>query len=150
MRKALGQTGTLGIGEIAFSGREHLVAIGAPLDPKQKGLMLYMLRYEDELRDPKSSLLGVKETSVDPDELALAKQLIDKSTSKFDLSAYKNDYEAAVKKLVEAKRKGKPLPEPEPEPAKTKVVNIMDALRSSLSESKSKKKAASRKKSKAA
>jgi DNA end-binding protein Ku len=38
MRKALAQTNTFGIGEIAFSGREHLVAIGAPLDPKQKGL----------------------------------------------------------------------------------------------------------------
>ncbi|NYF53957.1 Ku protein [Tunturiibacter gelidoferens] len=139
MRKALAQTDTLGIGEIAFSGREHLVAIGAPLDPKQKGLMLYMLRYEDELRDPKSSLSEVKETSVDSDELALAKQLIDKSTSKFDLSAYQNDYEAAVKKLVDAKRKGKPLTEPEPEPAKTKIVSIMDALRSSLSESKPKK-----------
>ena len=139
MRKALAQTDSLGIGEIAFSGREHLVAIGAPLDPKQKGLMLYMLRYEDELRDPKTSLSGVKETSVDSDELALAKQLITKSTSKFDLSAYKNDYEAAVKRLVEAKRKGKPLPEPEPKPANTKVVNIMDALRSSLAESKPKK-----------
>jgi DNA end-binding protein Ku len=53
-----------------------------------------------------------------------------------DLSTYKNDYEAAVKKLVDAKRKGKPLPEPEPEPAKTKVVNIMDALRSSLAQGK--------------
>jgi DNA end-binding protein Ku len=150
MRKALAQTDTMGIGEIAFSGREHLVAIGAPLDSKQKGLMLYMLRYEDELRDPNSTLSGVKETSVDSDELALAKQLIDKSTSKFDLSAYKDDYEAAVKKLVEAKRKGKPLPEPEPEPAKTKVVNIMDALRSSLAEGKPKrvtsKKSARRKK----
>jgi len=41
-----------------------------------------------------------------------------------------------VKKLVGAKRKGKPLPEPEPESAKTKVVNIMDALRSSLAEGK--------------
>jgi DNA end-binding protein Ku len=153
MRKALAQTDTLGIGEIAFSGREHLVAIGAPLDPKQKGLMLYMLRYEDELRDPKSSLSGVKEASVDADELALAKQLIGKSTSKFDLSAYQNDYEAAVKKLVDAKRKGKPLPEPEPAPAKTKVVNIMDALRSSLANDKPKKAAAkkiTRKKSKAA
>jgi DNA end-binding protein Ku len=37
MRKALAQTNKLGVGEIAFSGREHLVAIGAPLDPKQKG-----------------------------------------------------------------------------------------------------------------
>jgi DNA end-binding protein Ku len=44
MREALAQTNTLGIGEIAFSGREHLVALGAPLSPKQKGLMLYMLR----------------------------------------------------------------------------------------------------------
>jgi DNA end-binding protein Ku len=136
MRKALAQTKTLGIGEIAFSGREHLVAIGAPLDPKQKGLMLYMLRYGDELRDPKSILSGVKEASVDADELALAKQLIQGKTAKLDLSTYKNDYEAAVKKLVDAKRKGKPLPEPEPEPVAAKVVNIMDALRSSLAEGK--------------
>ena len=50
MRKAFAQTKTLGIGEIAFSGREH-VAIGAPLDPKQMGLMLFMLRYGEELRD---------------------------------------------------------------------------------------------------
>ena len=136
MRKALAQTNTLGIGEIAFSGREHLVAIGAPLNPKQKGLMLYMLRYEDELRDPKSILSDVRDASVDAEELSLAKQLINGKTSKLDLSTYKNDYEAAVKKLVDAKRKGKPLPEPEPEPAKTKVVNIMDALRSSLAQGK--------------
>jgi DNA end-binding protein Ku len=136
MRKALTQTNTLGIGEIAFSGREHLVAIGAPLDPKQRGLMLYVLRYENELRDPKSILSNVKEASVDSDELSLAKQLINGKTSKLDLSAYKNDYEAAVKKLVESKRKGKPLPPPEPEARKAKVVNIMDALRNSLSQEK--------------
>src|SRR6202789_1705831 len=64
MRKALAQTNTLGIGEIAFSGREHLVAIGAPLDPKQKGLMLYTLRYEDELRDSKSAVSDKQEPSV--------------------------------------------------------------------------------------
>jgi DNA end-binding protein Ku len=140
MRKALAQTNTLGIGEIAFSGREHLVAIGAPLDPKQKGLMLYVLRYEDELRSAKSILSGVKEFSVDADELSLAKQLIKGKTSKLDLSAYQDDYEAAVKKLVEAKRKGKPLPVPEPEPKNAKVVSIMDALRSSLSQGKKTKK----------
>jgi DNA end-binding protein Ku len=140
MRKALAQTNTLGIGEIAFSGREHLVAIGAPLDPKQKGLMLYVLRYEDELRSAKSILSGVKEFSVDADELSLAKQLIKGKTSKLDLSAYKDDYEAAVKKLVEAKREGKPLPAPEPEPKNAKVVSIMDALRSSLSQGKKTKK----------
>lgn len=91
MRKALTQANTFGIGEIAFSGREHLVAIGAPPDPKQKGLMLYTLRYENELRDSKSVLSGIKETSVAATELSLAKQLINGSTSKFDLDAYKDD-----------------------------------------------------------
>jgi len=145
MHKALAQTNTLGIGEIAFSGREHLVAIGAPLDPKQKGLVLYLLRYADELRDPRSALSGVKEVSVEANELSLAKQLISGSTSKFDLTAYKDDYEAAVKKLVDAKRKGKPLPEPEPKPADIKVVNIMDAIRSSLAEGKKSKRPAAKK-----
>jgi DNA end-binding protein Ku len=136
MRKALEQTDTFGVGEIAFAGREHLVAIGAPTDPKQKGLMLYTLRYADELRDPKSALSSVKEMKVDASELSLAKRLINGATSSFDLSAYKNDYDAAVKKLIDAKRKGKPLPEAEPEAKNPKVVNIMDALRSSLAESK--------------
>jgi DNA end-binding protein Ku len=48
---------------------------------------------------------------------------------------FKNDYEAAAKKLVDAKRKGKPLPETELAPAKGKAVNIMDALRDSLAKS---------------
>jgi DNA end-binding protein Ku len=136
MRKAMVETETVGIGEIAFSGREHLVAIGAPLDGKQKGLMLYTLRYEEELRDAKGALSDVKETAVERDELELARRLIEGKTSRFDLAAYKDDYEAAVKKLVDAKRKGKHLPEPAPAPEKPKVVNIMDALKSSLAEGK--------------
>jgi DNA end-binding protein Ku len=145
MRKALAETNTFGVGEIAFSGREHLVAIGAPPDSKQKGLMLYLLRYEDELRDPKSVLSGVKDPPVAADELSLAKQLIKSGTSRFELSAYQDDYGAAVKKLVDAKRKGKPLPAPEPKPAKSKVVNIMDALRDSLAEEKKPRRIVARK-----
>ncbi len=64
--------------------------------------MLSLLRYEDELRDAGSILSGVKEASTDSDEIALAKQLINGKTSAFDLSAYKDDYGAAVKKLVAA------------------------------------------------
>ena len=147
MRKALAETATLAIGEIAFSGREHLVAIGAPSDQKQKGLMLYVLRYAEELRDPKSALAGVKEPTVDASELSLAKQLIHGRTSSFDLSDYKNDYYAAVKRLVDAKRKGKSLPEPEPAPPKAKVINIMDALRGSLRENKKPRRAVGKTKS---
>lgn len=132
MRRALDDTKSCGIGEVAFGGREHLVALAPPSDPKQKGLMLYVLRYAKELRDAKSVLSDIKEPSVSTQELALARQLINGSTSKFDLSAYKDDYEAAVVELVNAKRKGKPLPEPEAEKRPAKVVNIMDALKKSL------------------
>ncbi|HEX4040026.1 MAG TPA: Ku protein [Acidobacteriaceae bacterium] len=147
MRRALDETDTYGIGEVAFSGREHLVAIGASPDSKQKGLMLYVLRYAEELRDAKAVVGSISEPLVTGRELALAKQLIQGSTSRFDLGAYKDDYEAEVVKLVKAKRKGKPLPEAEPERPRTKVVNIMDALRKSLAEQSSKgKKPASRRK----
>jgi DNA end-binding protein Ku len=146
MRRALRETSTYGIGEIAFGGREHLVAIVAPLDAKQKGLMLYTLRYEEELREPKSALSGVTDSSMASDELALAKQLIEKGTSRFDLSAYKDDYEAAVKKLVDAKRKGKPLPEEEVSTSAPNVVNIMDALRSRLVHDKKPRRASAKKK----
>jgi DNA end-binding protein Ku len=61
---------------------------------------------------------------------------INGSTSRFDLGDCNDDYEAAVKNLVDAKRKGKPLSTEEPEVPRPKVVNIMDALRSSLAESK--------------
>lgn len=132
MTRALHETGTFGVGKVAFSGREHLVAIGAPEAAKQKGLMLYLLRYAEELRDPRSALSGIPNVSITSQELALAKQLINGSTSKFELSAYHDEYEAAARKLVEAKRKGRPMAEPEAEPARPKVVNIMDALRRSL------------------
>ena len=146
MGRALKETETFGVGKVAFSGREHLVAIGAPEAPKQKGLMLYLLRYAEELRDPKAVLSGIPDVSVSSQELSLARQLINGSTSKFDLSAYHDEYEAAVKKLVNAKRKGKPLAEPEPEPARPKVVNIMDALRRSLETAKPRAKKTSKRK----
>jgi DNA end-binding protein Ku len=132
MRRAMAKTNTYGIGEIAFSGREHLVAIGAPSDPKQKGLMLYTLRYKEELRSASSVIGDFKEPAVDAEELSLATHLIERGTSKFDLADYTNDYVAAVKKLVERKRKGKSIEAPAPETKPAKVVNIMDALRESL------------------
>lgn len=150
MRDALATTGRLGIGEVAFSGREHLAAIGAPADPKQKGLMLYLLRYEEELREAKPVTEELPRTKPSAQELSLAKQLINGSTSKFDLSAYRDDYEEAVMKLVEAKRKGKPLPEPEAKTKPEKVVNIMDALRQSLVAAKPAKKQGMKKRKKAA
>lgn len=134
MRNALRQTMTVGIGEIAFSGREHLVAIAAPDDTKQKGLMLYTLRYAEELRSAKEYVANIKETTVDAKQLSLAKQLITSNLAPFDPKDYKNDYETALRELVNAKIKNKPLPQQESKAPRGKVIDLMDALRRSLRE----------------
>jgi DNA end-binding protein Ku len=136
VRKAMEEADKAAIGEIAFGGREHLVAIAVPPD-KSAGLMAYMLRYEEELRkseDYFSDIASVEK--VDKKQLAMATQLIEAYSHPFALDAFKDDYEAALHELIEAKRKNLPLPEEEEAPRTTKVVNLMDALRESVSKAK--------------
>lgn len=132
VRKALADTKKAGLGKIAFGGREHLMAIMAPQDEKLPGLMAYGIRYAEELRDPKSYFADVKKTTVAADQLALAKELIKRKTAQFDAAKFTDDYEAALKKLVESKVKNQPLPAEEKAPARGKVVNLMDALKKSI------------------
>ncbi len=135
VRKALRQTGKVGLGKIAFGGREHLMAIAVPNDESLAGMMGYTMRYAAELRDPKQYFSEIKKTSVDAEQLSLAKELIQRKTAKFDAARFKDEYEVALRALVDAKLKHKPLPREE-RPASTKVVNLMDALRRSVTEKK--------------
>ena len=132
VRKALQATGKVGLGKIAFGGREHLVAISAPEDEKQLGMMAYTMRYAEELRDPDEYFGEIKKVAIDDDQLALAKQLIQKKSSAFDPSKYKDEYEAALRAMVEAKVKHLPMPKNAPAVKSAKVVNLMDALRKSV------------------
>ena len=65
-------------------------------------------------------------------KLDLAEQLIKRKSGKFDPSKYKDGYEIALRELVDAKVNHEPIPQDVPEPKRAKVINLMDALRSSL------------------
>src|ERR1700722_5971678 len=132
VRKALQTTKKVGLGKIAFGGREHLVAITAPHDDKLAGMMAYTMRYAEELRDPAKYFGEIKKVAVDEDQLSLAKELIKRKASKFAPEKFKDDYEAALRELVEAKVKHAPIPRDEPAPKSAKVINLMDALRKSV------------------
>jgi DNA end-binding protein Ku len=131
VRQAMIDTGTVAVGEIAFAGREHLVAITPPPDRKQLGMMLYILRFAEELRDPAEYFGKVTAVKQDASQLNLAKQLIKSYERPLELDKFTDDYEAAVKELVEAKLANKPLPREKPA-ARGKVVDLMSALRQSL------------------
>jgi DNA end-binding protein Ku len=133
VRKAMQTEGKAALGKIAFGGREHLVAISAPDEKdEERGMMAYTLRYAEELRDPAEYFGEIKKTSIDSDQLSLAKELIKRKSSPFKPDAFKDEYEVALKQMVEAKVNNAPLPAEEPAPKSGKVINLMDALRKSI------------------
>ena len=137
VRQALVNTGKIAIGKIAFSGREHIVAI-APARTEGKGMIAYTLRYENELRKAKEYFAEIKDQTVSEDSLEMAEALIAKKSAKFDLGKFEDGYEVAVKELVEAKVNNLPIPKDEvPKMPSGKVINLMDALRNSLQTSES-------------
>jgi DNA end-binding protein Ku len=132
VREALKEMHSAGLGKIAMGGREHLVAICAPSDPKLPGLMAYTLRYAAELRNASEYFSDVKTPKIDAEQLSLAKELIQRRAGKFDPSKFTDDYEAALRELVKAKMKHLPLPLEEKPAPRAKVINLMDALRRSV------------------
>jgi DNA end-binding protein Ku len=133
VRKALQKTKKAALGKIAFGGREHVIAITAAGDDKLGGMMAYTMRYQEELRAPAEYFKEIKKVAVNADSLELAMELIKKKAAKFDPSKFSDGYEAAVKELVEAKVKHAPIPKDEAAaPKRGNVVNLMDALKKSL------------------
>ena len=140
VRKALQDTKKIALTKIAFGGREHVVALapsgnagGTDDKSEHGGMMAYTLRYAAELRKPAEYFADIKHMSVDKESLDLAKELIKRRSGKFDPEKFVDGYEVAVKELVEAKLKHLPIPKDEEvAPPRGKVINLMDALRKSV------------------
>ena len=137
IRKALQTTHKVALGKIAFSGREHVIAVTTPSDDKLPGMLAYTLRYAEELRKPGSYFADIKKTAVEADQLSLAKELIKRKTAKFVPEKFTDQYEAALREMVEAKIQNLPVPQEEPVRKGAKVINLMDALRKSVQGDKS-------------
>jgi|ERR1700733_11647806 DNA end-binding protein Ku len=132
VREALVKTGKAAIGKIAFSGREHVIAI-KPAEDGGRGMVGYTLLYQDELRNQEDYFRDIKPANINEDSLQLAESLITKRSAKFDLGKFEDGYEVAVKELVDAKVNNLPVPKDEtPRTRQSNVVNLMDALRKSI------------------
>jgi DNA end-binding protein Ku len=134
VRQALQETKKIALAKIAFAGREHIVAITPSPDESLPGMMAYIMRYQEELRDPGEYFRDIKKVEVEADSLSLAKELIKRKAAKFDPAGFVDGYEIALKELVEAKVNNAPIPKDElPAPQRAKVISLMDALRRSVS-----------------
>ncbi|WP_119459671.1 Ku protein [Rhodospirillaceae bacterium SYSU D60014] len=135
IREALRQSRTVGLGQVVLGGRERIVA----LRPCGRGLLLEALRYEDEVREASTYFRHIADEPVDQDQLALAVKLIETRTAPFDPAAFQDRYQDALRDLVAAKIEDREPEMLEPEPAGDNIVDLMEALRRSLSEGRGRK-----------
>ena len=123
-----GMEGKAGIGKVALHGREYLVAV----QPRGRGLIMYTLRHANEVRSMDAiTELDALPGEVNPDEVALARQVIGTIEGELNLTDYQDQYKAELRKVIDAKVAGEEVIVA-PDEAPPKVVNLMDALRKSL------------------
>src|SRR5687768_9129837 len=129
-----GMAGKAGIGKVALYGREYLVAIR----PHKKGLVMYTLHHDAEIRSiDQIDELNAVPTKVRPEEMKLAKQVIETFAGELNLKDYRDDYTEGLQKIIDAKIAGQEIVTSE-SPAPAAVVDLMEALRKSLGTAKKK------------
>lgn len=121
----LKETGKLGIGKVVIRDRESIVL----LSPEEKGLLLYKLRFPNELRKM-SEVPKLDGLVADKEQLKLARTLVDSMAKPFSEIKLQDKYKDAVKELIKAKIDGKEIVTVEEE--EKPVVDIMTALKQSI------------------
>jgi len=123
-----GMKGKVGVGKLALYGREYLVAVR----PFERGIVMHTLHHAAEMRgiDSVEELSSVP-ASVKPEEMKLARQVIQTFEQPLNLADYKDEYRAGLQQIIDAKIAGEEVVATTAE-APPKVVNLMDALRKSL------------------
>jgi DNA end-binding protein Ku len=119
------------LGRWTSRGKEHIVIV-RPLDG---GLALHQLHFKAEVRTMKE--LGIELTPVAAPELKLANQLIQQLASKrFDANEFVDEHRARVQAAIQRKVEGKEvtLAAAPPKAAAGNVVDLMEALKASLSQ----------------
>jgi DNA end-binding protein Ku len=132
IREAMADSDVVGISRLVMYRRERAVM----LEPRGKGIVLWTLRYGDEVRDAKDYFAGIEPHRSDSKQVALMKQFISRHTKEWDPKIVDDPVQDKLLDIIAAKKKGrKPkaaAPRVAEEAKPTNVINIIDALRASL------------------
>lgn len=131
IRDAMEATGKVGISRLVLYRRERAVM----LEPKGKGIVLWTLRYGDEVRDAGDYFEKIRDTKADPKLAKLVGTLIEERTKSWDPKMVGDPVQERLLDIIASKKKGrkKTVRTPaKPEGSGSNVVNIMDALRKSI------------------
>ncbi len=126
LRRALAEENKVGIAKVSFRDKEHLAALRFKGDV----FVLETMYWPDEIREAAFETLG-RDEDVRPNEVAMAKQLIESLTEPWDPTRYRDEYREALLEIVEKKLAGEPIEVPEEAPP-ARIVDLMAALKASV------------------
>ena len=129
IREAMKRTKTVGISRVVLYRRERAVL----LDARDNGIVLWTLRYGDEVRPEKDYFSGIKKAEPEADLRPLIDKLITSRTKDWSPDLAKDPVQDELLAIIKAKQKGrKTANATKPQASEGNVVNIMDALKRSL------------------
>jgi DNA end-binding protein Ku len=124
---AMRQTGRSALAKWAARGKQYLVM----LRPVEKGLVMQVLLYADEVRPIDEVPVG--DTVVKDAELKLAIQLIDQiATEEFHPENYEDEVRKRYNAAIQEKVQGREITATAPEQPKAQIIDLMEALKASL------------------
>jgi DNA end-binding protein Ku len=132
LRRALEETSRVAVAKVTIRTKERL----ATLRVYDSTMVLETMYWPDEIRSvDQLDLPSGKQASPTASEVDMARTLIESLAAHFDPEQYRDEFRGALLELIERKMKGerRSSKRRKPEP---KVVDLMEALRESLEQSK--------------
>ena len=132
LRQAMAEDGRVAVAKVALREKEHLCTLRF----KDDVMVLETMYWPDEIRPAEFDEVdsGVK---IRPQEVEMARNLIENLTQDFDATQFKDEYREALLGIVEKKIAGEEI-EVMPEAEPTRVVDLMEALKQSVEATKQK------------
>jgi DNA end-binding protein Ku len=131
--RAMQQTNRAAICWLVLRSRRHLAA----LEPRDKLMLLWTLRFADEVLpatavEPPPEELGER-------EVEMAELLVNTLSGPFEPERYRDEYREKLQALIAEKSEGVPYEQPEPPPAPSGVEDLMAALTASIEEARARR-----------
>jgi DNA end-binding protein Ku len=132
IHQAMKEKDVQAVAQVVISKKEELVV----LRPIEDLLVMTVLNYANEIKEPQSFLDELVKSESGKQELQLVEQLIGAlTTDKFELGQYRDLYTEKLTQLIEAKVAGKELVAA-PAGEEPQVINLMEAIQQSLNQTK--------------
>lgn len=134
IRDAMASQDMVGISRLVSGRRERAVM----LEPRGKGIVLWTLRYGDEVRDEDTYFEGIRDDKADSEMMPLVQKLIKQQTQDWSPKLVVDPVQDRLLEIIDAKKKA--MKKPAKARSKTSavakapgnVINIMDALKKSV------------------